>query len=58
MIGPTADAGDNFKNRAAIPLAPCTYSYSHREEMRGSVEGIGETGENTDQKLGRKYQHY
>jgi hypothetical protein len=23
MIGPTVDAGDQFKNRAAIPLAPC-----------------------------------
>jgi hypothetical protein len=25
MIGLKADAGDNFKNRATIPLAPCTY---------------------------------
>jgi hypothetical protein len=25
MIGLTADAGDNFKNRAPIPLAPCVY---------------------------------
>jgi hypothetical protein len=23
IIGQTADAGDNFKNRAAIPLASC-----------------------------------
>ncbi len=23
IIGQTADVGDNFKNRAAIPLAPC-----------------------------------
>ncbi len=23
MIGLTADAGDHFKNRASIPLAPC-----------------------------------
>ncbi len=23
MIGLTADAGDSFKKRAAIPLAPC-----------------------------------
>jgi len=25
MIGLTADAGDSFKKRASIPLAPCTY---------------------------------
>ncbi len=25
MIGLTAEAGDDFKNRAAIPLAPCKY---------------------------------
>ncbi len=25
MIGLTVDAGDNFKKRASIPLAPCTY---------------------------------
>jgi hypothetical protein len=24
MIGQQADAGDNFKKRASIPLAPCT----------------------------------
>jgi hypothetical protein len=24
MIGQTVDAGDHFKKRAAIPLAPCT----------------------------------
>jgi hypothetical protein len=27
MIGLTVDAGDHFKKRAAIPLAPCTWSY-------------------------------
>jgi hypothetical protein len=26
MIGLTADAGDNFKKRASIPLAPCMCS--------------------------------
>ncbi len=26
-IGLTADAGDNFENRAPIPLAPCTSSH-------------------------------
>jgi hypothetical protein len=26
MIGLTVDAGDNFKKRASIPLAPCIYS--------------------------------
>jgi hypothetical protein len=25
MIGLTVDSGDHFKNRAAIPLAPCTW---------------------------------
>jgi hypothetical protein len=25
MIGLTADAGDNFKKRASIPLAPCIF---------------------------------
>jgi len=24
MIGRTAEAGDHFKKRASIPLAPCT----------------------------------
>jgi hypothetical protein len=27
MIGLTADAGDNFKNQASIPLAPCVMLY-------------------------------
>ncbi len=27
MIGLKADAGDSFKNRAPIPLAPCTVLY-------------------------------
>ena len=26
MIGLKADAGDNFKKRASIPLAPCIYA--------------------------------
>jgi hypothetical protein len=26
MIGLTADAGEHFKNRATIPLAPCRFS--------------------------------
>jgi hypothetical protein len=27
MIGLTADAGDHFKKRVSIPLAPCTFNY-------------------------------
>jgi hypothetical protein len=27
MIGLTAHAGDHFKNRATIPLAPCTVDH-------------------------------
>jgi hypothetical protein len=29
MIGLTVDAGDHFKKRAAIPLAPCRYDPGH-----------------------------
>jgi hypothetical protein len=35
MIGLTADAGDNFKNRVSIPLAPCSLLiYPHRFSER------------------------
>ncbi len=27
MIARTVDAGDNFKKRASIPLAPCIHEY-------------------------------
>jgi hypothetical protein len=30
MIGLTADAGDHFKKRASIPLAPCMLSDSEK----------------------------
>jgi hypothetical protein len=36
MIGLTVDAGDHFKNRAAIPLAPCSSlsSFDHDTDQR------------------------
>jgi hypothetical protein len=42
MIGLKADAGDNFKKRASIPLAPCTvksriFSYPIRPIHRTKV---------------------
>ncbi len=33
MIGQTVDAGDSFKNRASIPLAPCTSEFKFRKKL-------------------------
>jgi hypothetical protein len=35
MIGLTADAGDNFKNRAPIPLAPCISEQNYEISFTG-----------------------
>jgi hypothetical protein len=35
MIGLKSDAGDNFKKRASIPLAPCTSRRKYRLEGQG-----------------------
>jgi hypothetical protein len=34
MIGLTVDAGDHFKKRAAIPLAPCMYQNLHDQNYK------------------------
>jgi hypothetical protein len=35
MIARTVDAGDNFKKRASIPLAPCIRFLTEQVQSRG-----------------------
>ncbi len=43
MIGLMADAGDNFKKRASIPLAPCIYIQPHRGQLPNLAEKLAQS---------------
>jgi hypothetical protein len=49
MIGLMADAGDNFKNRAPIPFAPCTgisqININFLKRYRKRLESIEQTAD-------------
>jgi hypothetical protein len=38
MIGLMADAGDNFKKRATIPLAPCMWSTQPAMQVQNPLQ--------------------